>query len=109
MIYIGELPGTAIRFAHYIRTDGFTAKVLFERPQPRNLPRMYFMHDHTIILCSFVSTAFFPEIAKTARRDVRNDADLTNIHTGIYMLNKAPQGLDQARLQNSRLVGIDPG
>ncbi|KAI7882375.1 hypothetical protein K492DRAFT_60213 [Lichtheimia hyalospora FSU 10163] len=34
--YSGELPGAAIRFAHYIRTDGFTANVLFERPQSRN-------------------------------------------------------------------------
>ncbi|KAJ8661356.1 hypothetical protein O0I10_003108 [Lichtheimia ornata] len=89
--YSGELPGTAIRFAHYMRTDGFTANVMFERPQPRNLP------------------PFFPEIAKTARREVANNADLANIHTGIYMLNKAPQGLNQDRLQNSRLVGIDPG
>ena len=60
-------------------------------------------------MLTFTAIAFFPEVAKTARRDVRNNADLTNIHTGIYMLNKTPQGLDQARLQNSRLVGIDPG
>ncbi|CDH52134.1 predicted protein [Lichtheimia corymbifera JMRC:FSU:9682] len=70
---------------------------------------MYLQQKLATSYAHFSAIAFFPEVAKTARRDVRNDADLTDIHTGMYMLNKEPLGLNQARLKNSRLVGIDPG
>ncbi|CDH55757.1 predicted protein [Lichtheimia corymbifera JMRC:FSU:9682] len=35
--------------------------------------------------------------------------DLTNWHRGMYHLSKEPGGLDEQRLQATRIVGIDPG
>lgn len=37
------------------------------------------------------------------------DMDVGAWQTGIYHLSKRPQGLDAIHLQNSRIVGIDPG
>lgn len=38
-----------------------------------------------------------------------NNLDLTNWTRGTYVLEKNPQGLYNQRLQNSRLIGRNPG
>lgn len=44
--------------------------------------------------------------------DVRyypRELDLTNWSRGMYHLSKEPGGLNEERLQHTRIIGIDPG
>ncbi|KAL1930899.1 hypothetical protein VTP01DRAFT_10036 [Rhizomucor pusillus] len=84
-----NLAGSPIRFAFFIRTDGYTAHALFERPKTNNGEE-------------------YPATRNELQKLLR-DMDVGAWQTGIYHLSKRPQGLDAIHLQNSRIVGIDPG
>ncbi|KAI8148751.1 hypothetical protein BJV82DRAFT_708636 [Fennellomyces sp. T-0311] len=79
----------AISFAFSMQSDGVKAHLLFEKP----------------ILLQI-------EPVVTSRAEIRRlpeNLDLTAWTKGVYHLDKGPRGLNEARIENSRIVGLDPG
>ncbi|KAI8144207.1 hypothetical protein BJV82DRAFT_656595 [Fennellomyces sp. T-0311] len=72
-----------------ITSDGVKAHLLFEKP----------------ILLQI-------EPIVTTRAEIRRlpeNLDVTAWTKGVYHLDKGPRGLNEARIENSRIVGLDPG
>ncbi|KAI8140239.1 hypothetical protein BJV82DRAFT_659439 [Fennellomyces sp. T-0311] len=79
----------AISFAFSMQSDGVKAHLLFEKP----------------ILLQI-------EPVVTTRAEIRRlpeNLDVTAWTKGVYHLEKGPRGLNEARIENSRIVGLDPG
>ncbi|KAI8144435.1 hypothetical protein BJV82DRAFT_667639 [Fennellomyces sp. T-0311] len=71
----------AISFAFSMQSDGVKAHLLFEKP---------------ILL-------------QIEIRRLPGNLDVTAWTKGVYHLDKGPRGLNEARIENSRIVGLDPG
>ncbi|KAG0176122.1 hypothetical protein DFQ28_004937, partial [Apophysomyces sp. BC1034] len=78
-------PQLQLEFAYYLQTDGVSVSVQFDRRRLERYP--------------------------SSKRDFRllpRELDLSTWQKGIYHLNKEPRGLDEERLAQSRIIGVDP-
>lgn len=103
-----NLAGSPIRFAFFIITDGYTAHALFERPKTNNGGKNNLLKQLMLQQLILIVAEEYPATRNELQKLPR-DMDVGAWQSGIYHLSKRPQGLDAIRLQNSRIVGIDPG
>ncbi|KAI8141951.1 hypothetical protein BJV82DRAFT_616564 [Fennellomyces sp. T-0311] len=76
-------------FDFSMTTDGVRAHLLFLRPTLAEPER-------------------FPTVRTNLHR-LGDNMDLGDWTKGVYLLNKDPRGLDQERLNQSAIIGVDPG